>query len=203
MKKGNTSFKPLKGNVFKLPSGIPRSRTGKDYSMLSWKNQTRLITPLHEDTEWNWTPQGLLSFCFLEPRGKKKAIENIHSSSRQASRKSKDHITFRCHKKPFRATAWLKGLPILFRGCHHSRKRRHGRLTPSQKSGQYHFGSSSTLPKLLPERRLDPPNHQGSTPSDHASQPHPTLSPPRPQASFPMIWHPQPHPPKPPFEHTP
>lgn len=29
MKKGNTSFKPLKENVFKLPNGTPFSITGK------------------------------------------------------------------------------------------------------------------------------------------------------------------------------
>lgn len=161
MKKGNTSFKSLKGNVFKLPSGIPRSLPGKDYSLLTLKNQTQLITLLYEDTEWNQTPRSLLPFCFLETR-KRKAIENIHSSSRQASRKSKDHITFGCPKKTFCAMVWLKGLSIFFRGCHHSQKRRHGQLTPSQKFGQYHFRSSRSFPKLLLERRLDPPNHQGS-----------------------------------------
>lgn len=40
MKKGNTSFKPLKGNVFKPPSAIPHSLKGKDYSLLTLKNQT-------------------------------------------------------------------------------------------------------------------------------------------------------------------
>lgn len=76
-------------------------------------------------------PTGVLPFCFLETR-KRKAIENIHSSSRQASRKSKDHITFRCPTKTFCTTAWLKGLSVRFRGRCHSQEKAWPALSKSE-----------------------------------------------------------------------
>lgn len=146
----------------KFPSGIPCSITGKVYSLLTLKNQAWLI---HFTKAMNGTEphRFFLSFCFLENwKKKKKAVEDTHFFSQQASRKSKDHKIFRCHKRPFGAHSWLYGFSIIFRGCHHSQKRRHCQLTPNQKFGLHHFRSSRTLPKFLPERRLDPPNHQGS-----------------------------------------
>lgn len=135
MNKGNTSFKPSKETVFKLPNGMPCSLTGKVYSLLTLKNQTWLITPFYEGTEWNWAPRGLFILLF----SRKKAVENIHFSSRQSSRKWKDHETFRCHKRPFSANSQLFRLSILFRGCHHSQNRRYSQLAPSQKFGQHHW----------------------------------------------------------------
>lgn len=65
-----------------------------------------------------------LSFCFLETGGGGETVADIYFSSRQASRKSKDHEIFRCHKSPFSANSWRHGFSIIFRGYHRSQQRK-------------------------------------------------------------------------------
>lgn len=142
----------------KFLSGIPCTVTGKVYPLVTLKNQTWLITWFYEGNEWNWTPQDLPTLLYQQG----KATDNIHVSSRQASEKSKDHKIFKCHKRPFGSNSWLYEFSIIFRGCHPSQKGRHCQFTPSKKIGPHYFGFSRTLSKLLPERRLDPPKHQGN-----------------------------------------
>lgn len=145
-----------------------------------------------------------LSFWFLETG--KKTLENSHISRRQASRKSKAHVTFICQERSFSANSWLFGFSILFRGCRHSQKRRHGQLDLSQKLGQHHFCSSRDCFQrkdwILPTTGGAREPQSYSLPSCLSASRQAQV-PSWPQPSFPIILHSHPHPPTPLFDYTP